>query len=52
VALRKKIYQSDDELQVALDEWLVKYNTQRTQQGKACQGRTPMDTLIDSKKIW
>jgi len=32
-ALRKKIYQSVDELQDDLDEWLVKYNTQRTHQG-------------------
>jgi len=44
IALRKKIYQSVDELQVDLDEWLGKYNTQRTHQGKVCQGRTPMDT--------
>jgi|GEM_PF-2382913 len=33
-ALRKKIYQSVDELQDDLDEWLVKYNTQRTHQGR------------------
>jgi len=51
-ALRKKIYQSVDELQDDLDEWLVKYNTQRTHQGKVCQGRTPMETLIDGKQIW
>jgi len=28
MALRKKIYQSVDELQFDLDEWLIKYNTQ------------------------
>jgi len=52
VTLRKKIYQSIDELQVDLDEWLTKYNTQRTHQGKMCCGRTPMETLIDGKQIW
>ena len=52
VALRKKIYQSIDELQIDLDQWLVKYNTQRTHQGKICEGRTPMETLIDGKRIW
>jgi len=52
VTLRKKIYQSIDELQIDLDEWLVKYNTRRTHQGKMCCGRTPMETLIDGKSIW
>lgn len=52
VALRTKIYQSIEQLQVDLDEWLVKYNTQRTHQGKICCGRTPMDTLIDGQSIW
>ena len=52
VALRKKIYQTIDELQVDLDQWLIKYNTQRTHQGKMCCGRTPMETLIDGKSIW
>ena len=52
IALRKKIYNSIDELQLDLDQWLEKYNTQRTHQGKMCCGRTPMETLIDGKKIW
>jgi transposase len=52
VALRKKIYQTIEELQIDLDPWLVKYNTQRTHQGKRCCGRTPMETLIDGKSIW
>jgi transposase InsO family protein len=45
VAFRKKIYASVDELQKDLDEWLERYNNQRTHQGKRCQGRTPMDTF-------
>ncbi|MBL1294545.1 MAG: IS481 family transposase, partial [Thiotrichales bacterium] len=31
---------------------LIKYNTQRTHQGKVCCGRKPMETLIDGKSIW
>jgi transposase InsO family protein len=38
VALRKKIYQTIEELQIDLDQWLVKYNTQRTHQGKCAGG--------------
>ena len=34
-----------------LKEWLLKYN-QGEHQGKMCNGRTPMKTLLDSKKIW
>ncbi|MCP4237351.1 MAG: transposase, partial [Aestuariibacter sp.] len=43
---------SIEELQTDLDQWLIKYNTQRTHQGKMCCGRTPMETLIDGKVIW
>ncbi len=35
-----------------LDEWLVYYNNERAHQGKMCCGRTPMETLVDGKKIW
>ena len=52
VAFRRKIYQSIEELQHDLDEWMVYYNTARTHQGKMCCGRTPMQTLIDAKEVW
>lgn len=52
VTFRKKIYTSLEELQQDLDDWLYYYNHQRTHQGKMCCGRTPMNTLIDGKKIW
>ena len=52
VAFRKKLYLSLDELQKDLDEWLEYYNNERTHQGKMCCGRTPMDTLLDGKRIW
>ncbi|VEH37208.1 transposase, ISSod13 [Legionella sainthelensi] len=52
VTFRKKIYESIDELQKDLDEWMDYYNNQRTHQGKMCCGRTPMQTLIESKQFW
>lgn len=52
IAFRKKIYNSLDELQKDLDDWLDYYNNHRTHQGKMCCGRTPMQTLLDGKKIW
>ena len=52
VTFRKKVYGDMETLQADLDTWLDDYNTQRTHQGKICCGRTPMETLIDGKKIW
>ena len=52
VAFRKKIYRDIETLQVDLDQWLEKYNYERTHQGKMCCGRTPMATLEDGKDIW
>jgi len=52
IAFRKKVYLTLDELQKDLDDWLYYYNHQRTHQGKMCCGRTPMETLLDGKKIW
>ena len=31
---------------------LTHYNNERTHQGKICEGRTPMQTLEDGKRIW
>jgi transposase InsO family protein len=52
VTFRKKLYDNLDELQKDLDEWLRYYNNDRTHQGKMCNGRTPMSTLLDGKLIW
>ena len=49
---RKKIYEDLESLQVDLDSWLLKYNTERTHQGKMCCGRTPLETLVDGKHLW
>jgi transposase InsO family protein len=45
VAFRKKVYTSLEEIQADLDEFLKEYNFQRTNQGKYCKGRTPMETF-------
>lgn len=50
VAFRKKIYQSIEELQKDLDEWIDYYNNDRTHQGKHCNGRTPLQTFSDGIK--
>ena len=52
VTFRKKIYSTLDQLQTDLDEWIVKYNTERTHQGKMCCGRTPFETLLDGQRLW
>ena len=52
ITFRKKLYDTLEELQKDLDEWISSYNIQRTHQGKMCCGRTPMQTLIDGKLIW
>ncbi|KTD13957.1 transposase (ISSod13) [Legionella israelensis] len=52
VTFRKKIYDTTEELQKDLDEWLHYYNNERTHQGKMCCGRTPMQTLTDGQQIW
>jgi transposase InsO family protein len=52
VTFRKKIYSNIEQLQKDLDEWIIFYNTQRTHQGKMCNGRTPMQTFLDGKQIW
>lgn len=40
------------DLQADLDDWLWHYNHERTHQGKMCCGRTPMETLLDEKRLW
>ena len=52
VTFRKKLYDSLDNLQKGLDDWMVYYNNERTHQGKICCGRTPLDTLVDGKSVW
>jgi len=48
IAFRKKVYNTIDELQADLDNWLREYNEERTHSGKYCFGKTPMQTFLDS----
>jgi transposase InsO family protein len=49
VFFRKKVYSDMESLQVDLNEYMNRYNFERTHQGKRCQGKTPMDTFLDGK---
>ncbi len=51
VAFRTKIYKTIEELQKDLDNWLEKYNNERTHQGKHCQGDVPMECFKKSKHL-
>lgn len=50
-AFRKKIYKNIEELQEDLDNWIQEYNESRTHSGKYCFGRTPLQTLLESKHL-
>ena len=52
IAFRKHLYESIEQLQKDLDEWIDHYNNERTHQGKICEGKTPMQTLEGGKSIW
>lgn len=51
VAFRKKLYTTIEEIQADLDEFMLYYNIQRTNQGRYCQGRTPMQTFLDGIEL-
>ncbi|NBX04381.1 MAG: IS481 family transposase [Alphaproteobacteria bacterium] len=51
VAFRKKLYGSLEEIQTDLDAFMERYNRDRTNQGKYCQGRTPMETFEQSLEL-
>lgn len=44
-AFRTKFYESVEQLQTDLDEWLAYYNHERPHQGYRNMGRRPMDTI-------
>lgn len=48
IAFRKTMYKSVEQLQEDLDFYMLRYNEERTHQGKRCKGRTPMQTFMDS----
>lgn len=52
ITFRKKLYSDLESLQNDLDEWFFYHNNERTHQGRHCDDKTPMQTLIDGKQIW
>lgn len=51
IAFRKKLYNTIEELQSDVDQWIDHYNKERTHSGKHCYGKTPMQTFLDSKHL-
>ena len=51
VYFRKKVYNSLENIQDDLDSFLEIYNNKRTNQGKYCKGRTPMETFSDGMEL-
>ncbi|MCV3768670.1 IS481 family transposase [Rhizobium sp. TRM95796] len=47
---RRTWFETIEEMQAALDEWLVIYNTRRPHQGRNMAGRTPLQAFIDGLK--
>jgi transposase InsO family protein len=52
VTFRKKLYKTIEEIQNDLDDFMQYYNNDRTNQGKHCQGRTPMQTFQDGRPLY
>ena len=51
VAFRKKLSNSLEEVQTDLDSFMSEYNTKRTNEGKRCLGKTPMETLEAGREL-
>jgi len=47
-----KVYSDLETLQKDLNEYINEYNYEENHQGKRCQGPTPMDTFLESKKYF
>lgn len=52
VAFRKKLYRTIEEIQADLDQFMAFYNSERTNQGRYCQGRTPLQTFMDGLELY
>ncbi len=52
VAFRKKLYHTLNDIQTDLDLFMSWYNNERTNQGRYCQGRTPMQTFNDGLPLY
>ena len=50
VTFRKKVYSDLETLQTDLDEYMNRFNNERTHQGKRCLGRTPMAIVPETDR--
>ncbi|MBV8631101.1 MAG: transposase, partial [Silvibacterium sp.] len=44
---RKTWFETIDEMQIVLDQYLIEYNTKRPHQGRNMNGRTPLKAFRD-----
>lgn len=51
VALRKNVYETIQQLQSDLDQWIAHYNNERPHSGRYSYGKTPMETFNASIPI-
>ena len=51
IAFRKRLYETIEQLQSDLDQWIKNYNEERPHSGRYCYGKTPSQTFLDSKKM-
>jgi Integrase core domain/Winged helix-turn helix len=51
ITFRKKIYTKLEDLQNDLDLWIKSYNEERPHSGRFCDGRTPMETFLQTKHL-
>ena len=51
IAFRKKLYNTLEDLQSDIDQWIALYNNERPHSGRYCFGKTPMQTFADSKEL-
>lgn len=52
MAFRKKLYRSMEKIKAGLDPFMDYYNTERTNQGRYCQGRTPFQTFVEGLELY
>lgn len=52
VAFRKQLYRTVEAIQVDLDVFMEYYNKERTNQGRYCQGRTPLETFNEGLHLY
>ena len=48
----RSTFQSIDDIQIALDAFMERYNRVRPNQGKHCRGRTPEETFLEGIELY